>query len=105
MLCRWGKFSILQESPGLIKNIKKSDRSKILVECFDSMSANKIVSSKDSLVEFNLEAHIPNYRISREGIIRNIPLDISMEDIIRFSTTSIKCSVLSTRRFIYENER
>ena len=40
--------------PGLIKRIEKSDRAKISVECFDGKSANRIVSSRDSLGRFNL---------------------------------------------------
>ena len=89
--------------PGLIKRIEKSDRAQISLECFDGKSANKIVSSRDSLGRFNLEAFILNFRVSREGIMRNIPLDISIEDVIRFSSTNLKCPILDARRFIHKN--
>ena len=91
--------------PGLIKKIEKSDRARVTVECFDGKSANKIVTSKDVLSKFNLEAFIPNFRVSREGIIRNIPLDISTEDIIRFAATSLKCPIMEARRFVHKDEK
>ena len=91
--------------PGLIKRIEKSDRAKISVECFDGKSVNKIVSPRDSLGKFNLEALIPNFQVSREGIIRNILLDISVEDVIRFSSINLKCPILDARRFIHKNEK
>ena len=91
--------------PGLIKRIEKSDRARVLVECFDGKSANKIVTSKDALSKFNLEAFIPNFRVSREGIIRNIPLDISIDDIVRFSSTSLKCPITEARRFVHKNDK
>ena len=91
--------------PSLIKRIEKSDRTRISVECFDGKSANRIVSSRVSLEKFNLEAFIPNFPVSREGIIRNIPLDISVEDVIRFSSTNLKCPILDARRFIHKNEK
>ena len=90
--------------PGLIKHIEKFDRTRISVECFDGKSANKIVSSRDSLGRFNLEGFVPNFRVSREGIIRNIPLDISV-DVIRFSSTNLKCPILDARRFIHKNKK
>ena len=65
-----GKF-LRSTFSDLIKNIEKADGTKILVEYFNGKSADK-----DSLAKFNLEAHIPNHRISREGIICNVPLDI-----------------------------
>ena len=106
MLYQWGKFFIVHTAfPGLIKRIEKSDREKISVKCFDGKSANKIVSSRDSLWRFNLEAFIPNFWVSREGIIRNIPRDISVEDVTRFSTTNLKCPILDARRFIHKNEK
>ena len=91
--------------PGLIKRIEKSDRARVLVECFHGKPANKIVTSKDALSNFNLEAFIPNFRVSREGIIRNIPLDTSIEDIIKFSSTNLKCPIIEARRFVHWNEK
>ena len=91
--------------PGLIKRIEKSDRARVTVECYDGKSANKISTSKDVLSNFNLEAFVPSFRVSREGIIRNIPLDISTEDIIRFSSTSLKCPIVEARRFVHKNEK
>ena len=91
--------------PGLIKKMEKSDRARVTVKCYDGKSANKIVTSKDVLSDFNPEAFITNFRVSREGIIRNIPLDISTEDIIRFSATSLKCSIMEARRFVHKNEK
>ena len=91
--------------PGLIKRIEKSYRARVLTECFDGMSAKKIVTSKDVLSNFNLENFIPSFRISREGMIRNNPLDIFFEDIIRFSYTSLKWPFFEARSFVHKNEK
>ena len=86
--------------PGMIKNISKSNFSRVDAECYDGKGANKIVESNKTLINHNLKAFIPNYRVSREGIIRDILLEIEIDDIIRYASRNLKCPVLSARRFL-----
>ena len=58
------------------------------VEYFDGKGASKIVDSNCALTNYGLVAFIPNYRVSNKGIIRDIPLEIRIEDDVGHSATS-----------------
>ena len=90
--------------PGIIKNISKSNFSRVDVECYDGKGANKIAESNKTLINHNLKTFIHNYRVSREGIIRDIPLEIEIDDIIRYASTNLKCPVLSDCRFLSKKD-
>ena len=90
--------------PGIIKNISKSNFSRVDVECYDGKGANKIAESNKALTNHNLKAFIPNYRVSSEGIIQGIPLEIEIDDIVRYASTNLKCPVLSARRFLSKKD-
>ena len=77
--------------PEIIKNISKSNFSRVDVGSYDGKGTNKIVESNKALTNYNLKAFIPNYRVSREGIIRDIPFEIEIDDIVRHALTNLKC--------------
>jgi len=52
--------------------VRKTGRSKVIVEMRIYEAANKLVSN-NSLLIHNFKAFIPTYRILRTGIIRDIP--------------------------------
>ena len=86
--------------PGIIKNISKSNFSRVDVKCYGGKGANIIVESNKASINQNLKAFIPNYRVSREGIIRDIPLEMEIDDIVRHASTNLKCPVSSAHRFL-----
>ena len=90
--------------PNSIKNISKNNFSRVNVECRDGASANKIVNSLSILEKYDLNAFIPNFRVSREGIIRDVPLEITIDDFIKNASTNLKCPILGGRRFITKKD-
>ena len=83
--------------PGIIKNISKSNFSRVDVECYDVKGANKILESYKTLINRNLKAFIHTNRVSREGIIWDIAPKIEIDDIVGHASTNLKCPVLSAR--------
>lgn len=56
--------------------------SKILVQLKSRDSANSLINIPVLKIK-NLVAYTPTFRVSIQGIMRNVPLDISEEEIIR----------------------
>ncbi|XP_023317402.1 uncharacterized protein LOC111694249 [Trichogramma pretiosum] len=67
-------------SPNLI-SIKSSGKNKITISLKNSASANKLISD-NILFQNNLKASIPHHRLFRQGIIRNIPKDLTDNHIL-----------------------
>jgi len=63
-----------------ISEIKKVGYSKLLVQFNSREAANNLIHNP-ILKSKNLIAFIPLFRTSRQGIIRNVPLDLSEDDI------------------------
>lgn len=78
-----------------ISKIKKVDYSKLLVQFNSCEAANNLINNP-ILKSKNLIAYIPSFRTSRQGIIRNVPLDLSVDDIKSGLVSSFE--VASVRR-------
>ncbi|CAG9790271.1 unnamed protein product [Diatraea saccharalis] len=69
-----------------IKNIVKGGirnvgRNRIEIEFTTGLEANKFVSS-DFIIRHKYKASIPTYNITRMGVVRNIPVDWSLDEFI-----------------------
>lgn len=65
-----------------ILEIKKIGYSKISVQLTNRDAANQLLTNS-ALKSKNLTAFIPSFRTTRQGIIRNVPLDVTEEEIIK----------------------
>ncbi|XP_067213037.1 uncharacterized protein [Linepithema humile] len=77
-LTKWGKNDFTE--------VKKLGFSKISVKLKTKEAANLLISQQP-FKDRSMSCFIPNYRIFRQGIIRNIPTDIDLEDL----KTGIDC--------------
>ncbi|XP_011705458.1 PREDICTED: uncharacterized protein LOC105460653 isoform X2 [Wasmannia auropunctata] len=80
-----------------IIEMKRLGTGKILVECKTAAAANKLASNPD-LANFNLKAVIPNYRVLRTGIIRDIPQEFDVAEIKASLTTNQNHKIISVHR-------
>ncbi|KAL7299051.1 hypothetical protein TKK_0008144 [Trichogramma kaykai] len=62
-------------------SIKSSGKNKITISLKNSFSANKLITG-NILFQNNLKASIPYHRLFRQGIIRDIPKDLSDNHIL-----------------------
>lgn len=62
--------------------IKKTGYSKILIQMKNRESANALIANP-IFKSKNLIAYIPAFRVSRQGIIKSVPLDITAEELTR----------------------
>ena len=79
-----------------ILNCKKKGPSRTTILCKSAFSANKIVENLEK-INSKLKAFIPNFRVIRLGIVRNIPLDILMEDLKEHAISSVP--IINAKRF------
>ncbi|XP_011685485.1 PREDICTED: uncharacterized protein LOC105448537 [Wasmannia auropunctata] len=86
----------VRPSPNIIE-MKRLGIGKILVECRTAAAANRLASNPD-LANYNLKAVIPNYRVLRTGIIRDIPQEFDVEEIKASLSTSQNHKVISVHR-------
>ncbi|KYN17765.1 hypothetical protein ALC57_09954 [Trachymyrmex cornetzi] len=78
-----------------ITEVKSSGRNKVAVHFNDRATANKVLSHP-LLKESGLSASIPAFRILRTGVVKNVPLDISENDILNHFTSPYK--IVSAKR-------
>lgn len=77
-----GLFLVKNKVENISKDgIKSVGRNRVSVQFKNRQSANNFISHS-LLAANNLSASIPAYNISRMGVIRNIPVDLSMEDLV-----------------------
>ncbi|XP_070522275.1 uncharacterized protein [Cardiocondyla obscurior] len=60
---------------------KKVGFGKVMIECRDFNSANKIIDNPD-LLNHGLKAFIPSFKLVRSGIIRDIPQELTPQELI-----------------------
>lgn len=78
--------------------IKKIGRNKISVEFKSPVAANKFISNP-ILEQHDYSASIPSYNISKLGIVRQVPIDLSMEDFVESVVLPPGCGlILKARR-------
>ncbi|KYN12411.1 hypothetical protein ALC57_15416 [Trachymyrmex cornetzi] len=78
-----------------ITEVKFLGRNKVAVHFNDRATANKVLSHP-LLKESGLSASIPAFRILRTGVVKNVPLDISENDILNHFTSPYK--IVSAKR-------
>ena len=79
-----------------ILDCKKKGPSRTTILCKSAFGANKTVENLEK-INSNLKAFIPNFRITRLGIVRNIPLDLLMEDLKEHAISSVL--IINAKRF------
>ncbi|KYQ51274.1 hypothetical protein ALC60_09637 [Trachymyrmex zeteki] len=80
---------------GKILEVKSAGRNKVAVHFGDYAIANRALSHP-SIKEAGLTASIPSFNILRTGVIRNVPLDISENDVVNLFSSQFK--ILSAKR-------
>lgn len=100
----FGKFlgkKPLGISPG---GIRSEGRFRICVEFTSALNANKFINSIDFLSAKKFKAYIPSFNVSRMGLVRGIPTDLSEDELI--SELIIPASsgkVIKTRRLNFKD--
>lgn len=80
------------------EGIKKVGRNKISIEFISSEDANRFLDNPILEVS-KYKAEIPNYNISKMGIVRQVPVDLSMDEFAEFLVSPTGCGiVLKARR-------
>lgn len=88
-LLKFAKSIYQNKVYGILKDgIKSAGRNRIVVEFEDAISANAFLNHP-LLAEQKFKAVIPTFNITRMGIIREIPVDWSMEEFL----SSVECSI------------
>lgn len=81
-----------------ILEVKSSGRNKVAVHFSDRAAANNVLSNI-AIKDNGLSAFIPAFRVLRTGIIKNVPLDVSDEDIIRNFISTYKIGSVKRLNF------
>ncbi|KYQ51915.1 hypothetical protein ALC60_08977 [Trachymyrmex zeteki] len=81
---------------GKILEVKSAGKNKVAVHFGDYAIANRALSHPN-IKEVGLNAFIPSFNILRTGVIRNVPLDISENDVVNLFSSQFK--ILSAKRF------
>lgn len=77
--------------------IKKIGRNRISVEFKTGKDANEFI--KNSVLSlYKYEAVIPNYNVTRLGLVRGIPTELTMEELVEAMTTPDHCGVVLKAR-------
>ncbi|KYN10140.1 hypothetical protein ALC57_17735, partial [Trachymyrmex cornetzi] len=63
-----------------IQEIKKIGKGKILIEAKSATAANRLVDNP-TFSKHNLKAFIPAFRVIREGVIQDVPVELALEYI------------------------
>ncbi|XP_047985544.1 uncharacterized protein LOC125225743 [Leguminivora glycinivorella] len=81
--------------------IKKIGRNRLSVEFLSAAGANQFLSC--SLASNNCKKFIPSYHVTKTGIARNIPTDLSNEDLPNLISTPFGCGkVVKARRLNFK---
>lgn len=84
-----------------IKNIKEVKRlgiNNIAVEFNSAAAANSFLDS-DFITNQNLTAYIPNYQLTSKGIVKGIPVEVSMDEVIAHSQNPLNLRITEAKRF------
>lgn len=96
-------FSRAREFQGIIDgSIKNVGRNRIALNFHSAISANNFIQSP-SLPNNKLRAFIPSFNITRMGIIRGIPVDMTPEDVMSEMKVPEECGpILKVRRLNFK---
>lgn len=98
-LLKFAQFLHKNSVSGITKDgIKSSGRNRVVVEFDDANSANTFIDNP-VLVQHNYKAIIPSFHITRMGIVRNIPVDWTLEEFVdAIECPRSTCRVIKARR-------
>ena len=91
---------ISKKMRGQVKSVSRSGAKKVTVTVASSQAANLLVEDK-FLSSYGLRASIPYHKITKQGLIRNVPLDIPDEEILE--EIKQKFPVINVKRFTQRN--
>lgn len=107
-----GPFIIIMEKEGIsdiqtgkrlnelnfqnILNIKKTARNKLKVQTLDGKTANRIMKNQDLINVDKIKSYLPNSIITTVGVVKNIDLSMSTEEILQ--NCSCDCKILNIER-------
>lgn len=91
-----GKMFLLNKIEGIVE-IMKISRNRVQVEFISYQAANLLITSS-CLLKHNLYAFIPSAKVQRIGIIRNIELDLTDDELQTHLKTD--CSILQVKRIM-----
>nr|XP_049708157.1 uncharacterized protein LOC126057037 [Helicoverpa armigera] len=85
--------------------IKSLGRNKLAIDFKTASEANSFVES-DFLTSNNYSAKIPRFHVTRMGIVRDIPTDWTLEDLVSGVETPRNCGeVIRARRLNFKNKK
>lgn len=95
----FGKFLYSNKIKNIAKDgIKKIGRNKISITFSSASDANNFVNNQ-LLTKHNYKAFIPNYNITRMGVVRGVPAEWSMDEFVESLELPEECGiVLKARR-------
>lgn len=88
-----------------IVEIRKLAPSKIRVQCKNKESANQIICSDVINIQHNYRSFIPNNCIKSIGIIRNVPTELTDNEIEEFMVSEVPVESFERMNFWDQNEK
>lgn len=83
-------------------SVKRIGRNRVSIAFSNHIDANAFIKH-DSLNSNNLKAFIPTYNVSRMGVIRGVPTDLSPEEMMECTTVPSGCGkILKLRRINFK---
>lgn len=100
---KFGQFLHKNKFENIIPGgVKQVGRNKISVVFSSAKDANSFVTSS-ILSMHKLHAVIPTYNVTRMGLIRNVPTDLSMEEFAEAASNPVGAKILKARRLNRKN--
>lgn len=96
---KFGQFLYQNKIPNIcVDGVKRVGRNKVSVEFKTGVDANNFLDNP-LLESHKYEATIPTYNITKMGIARHVPLDLSMDELVNSLKLPARCGcVLKARR-------
>lgn len=91
-------FNNLPQYRREINNIYAAGLKKVKIELLSHTAANSLITER-FLIEKNLEAYIPLSLTTRSGIVRDVPTDFTIEELMSEISTSPSIPILEITRF------
>lgn len=88
---------------GIIE-IKKVASNRVRVICKDMDSANNIIKCQNLRSQHNINAYIPNEYVKAVGIVKDVPLDLTNNEIIEYLESDIPVEQIERMNFWDRNE-
>lgn len=98
-LLKFAQLIYKNKIPGVLREgIKSAGRNRVVVEFNNASHANTFIDCP-LLSEHGYKATIPSFHITRMGIVKNIPIDWSMEEFLNnIECTNSGCKAIKARR-------